>query len=93
MSSFTIQEQFNNYLDILNKIHVIDHDIDASINEVEINDLAERRTAYKHRLQHVTKSLVTSLNEMGKKYPVQNNLANQTTYIYTEGDKLMFEYH
>ncbi|KLT66994.1 hypothetical protein [Pedobacter sp. BMA] len=93
MSSFTIQEQFDNYLDILNKIHVIDHDIDASINEVEINDLANRRTALKNRLHHVTKSLVNSLNEMGKKYPVQNNLANQTTYIYTEGGKLMFEYH
>lgn len=93
MSNYTIQEQFNQYLDLLNKIHNIGHDIDASINEVEIKDLEAKRTAFKRRLQMVTKNLVDSLNKMDSRYPIHNYLGNRTTYLYTENNKLMFEYH
>jgi len=93
MSTYTIQQQFNQYLDILNKIHNIGHDIDASINEVEIKELEEKRTAFKNRLQLITKNLVKSLNSMDSKYPIHNYLGSRTTYLYTENDKLMFEYH
>ena len=93
MSTYTIQEQFNQYLDLLNKIHNIGHDIDASINEVEIKDLEAKRTALKHRLQMVTKTLVASLTKMESRYPIHNYLGNGTTYLYAENNKLMFEYH
>lgn len=93
MSSYTIQEQFNQYLDLLNKIHNVDHDIDTSINEVEIKDLEGKRASFKYKLKIVTKNLVTSLNEMDSRYPIHNYLGNQTTYLYAENNKLMFEYH
>lgn len=93
MSTLSISEQFNNYLSLLNKIHNIDQDIDALINEVEINDLKEKRAAHKKSLQMVTKIIVRSLKDMGAKYPVHNYLANQTTYLYVEDDKLVFDYH
>ncbi|MCX2575188.1 hypothetical protein [Pedobacter sandarakinus] len=93
MSKLSIQEQFNNYIELLNKIHNIDQDIDALINEVEITDLKEKRIIYKKTLQMVTRNLVASLKDMDSKYPIHNYLANQTTYLFTEGDKLMFEYH
>lgn len=92
MSTYTIQEQFNQYLDLLNKIHNLGHDIDASINETEIIDFEAKRTAYKNRLQMVTKSLIASLKDMNSKYPIHNYLGNQTTYIYVENNRLMFEY-
>lgn len=41
----------------------------------------------------VTKILVASLNEMDSRYPIHNYLGNQTTYLYAENNKLMFEYH
>ena len=93
MSKNTIQEQFNSYLELINKIHTIGHDIDASINESEIKDLEERRATYKNRLQIISKNLVNSLSEMGNKYPIHNYLANQTTYLYVENGTLKFEYH
>jgi len=93
MSNYSIQEQFNQYLDLLNKIHNFGHDIDASINEVEITDLEAKRTVLKHRLKMVTKTLIASLNQMGSKYPIHNYLGNGTTYLYAENNKLMFEYH
>lgn len=93
MSSYTIQEQFNQYLDLLNKIHNIGHDIDASINEVEIKDLEAKRASLKYRQQMVTKSLVASLKDMDSRYPIHNYLGNRTTYLYVKNDKLMFEYH
>jgi len=91
MSTDTIQQQFNQYLDLLNKIHNIGHDIDASINEVEIKGLEEKRTTFKNRLQMVTKNLVTSLKSMDSKYPIHNYLGKGTTFLYTENNKLMFE--
>ncbi|RBQ06664.1 hypothetical protein [Pedobacter miscanthi] len=93
MSTYTIQEQFNQYLDLLNKIHNIGHDIDASINEVEITDLEAKRTVLKHRLQMVSKTLIASLTKMDSRYPIHNHLGNGTTYLYAENNKLMFEYH
>jgi hypothetical protein len=93
MSTYTIQEQFNQYLDLLNKIHNLGHDIDASINEVEISDIEAKRNFYKQRLQIVTKSLISSLKEMEGKYPIHNYLGNQTTYLFVKDNKLRFEYH
>jgi len=93
MSTYTIQEQFNQYLDLLNKIHNLGHDIDASINEVEIKDIEAKRATLKQRLQMVTKSLVLSLKDMNSKYPIHNYLGNQTTYLFVEDNKLVFEYH
>lgn len=93
MSTYTIQEQFNQYLDLLNKIHNLGHDIDAAINEVEILDMEAKRTTYKQRLNMVTKSLISSLKNMNGKYPIHNYLGNQTTYLFIENDKLAFEYH
>ncbi|TCD08281.1 hypothetical protein EZ449_12810 [Pedobacter frigidisoli] len=93
MSTYTIQEQFNQYLDLLNKIHNLGHDIDASIDETEITDLETKRYTCKQRLQMVTKSLVNSIKDMDSKYPIHNYLGNQTTYIYVEDNKLVFEYH
>lgn len=93
MSTLSIPEQFTNYLSLLNKIHNIDQDIDALINEVEINDLKEKRSALKKNLQMITRNIIASLKDMGTKYPVHNYLANQTTYLFVENDRLMFEYH
>lgn len=93
MSQFTIQEQFNNYLSLLNKIHNIDQDIDALINEVEIADLQEKRLLSKKRLKLVSDELIASLKEMGNKYPIHNYLAGQTTYLFVKDGKLSFEYH
>lgn len=74
-------------------MHELGHDIDAAINQVDISDYEDKRTAYKRRLQIVTKNLVDSLKAMDMKYPIHNYLLNQTTYLYVEDDKLMFEYH
>jgi len=93
MSIYTIQEQFNQYLDLLNKIHNIGHDLDACINEVEITALEAKRSSYKHRLQLVTKNLISSLKTMDSRYPIHNYLGRGTTYLYAENNKLMFEYH
>lgn len=93
MSYLSIAEQFNNYLSLLNKIHNIDMDIDALINEVEIEDLKAKREVHKKSLQMVTRNIVTSLKDMGAKYPVHNYIANKTTYLYAENDKLVFDYH
>jgi len=93
MSTYTIQEQFNQYLELLNKIHNIGHDLDACINEVEINALRIKRATYRSRLQMVTKNLILSLTEMNSRYPIENYLGKGTTYLYTENNKLMFEYH
>ena len=93
MSKNTIQEQFNSYIELIDKIHTLGHDIDASINESEIGDFEEKRLIYKNRLQMVSKNLVASLKDMGNKYPIHNYLANQTTYLYVEDDALKFEYH
>jgi len=93
MSQFAIQEQFNHYINLLNKIHNIDQDIDALINEVEISDLREKRSIIKKRLKHVSDELVSSLIKMGNKYPIHNYLSGQTTYLFVQDGKLSFEYH
>ncbi|WP_316831711.1 hypothetical protein [Pedobacter aquatilis] len=93
MSTLTIQEQFNEYLKLLNQMHNIDQDIDGLINEVEITDLQEKRSYYKKRFIRVSGDIVAALEDMGAKYPIHNYLANQTTYLYVENGKLLFEYH
>jgi hypothetical protein len=42
MNTYAIQEHFNQYLDLLNKIHKIGNDLDACIIEVEITALAKK---------------------------------------------------
>ena len=93
MSKNTIQEQFDRYIMLLEKIHALGHEIDAAIEEVEINTLTLERKKYQKRMRAVVKNLVGSLSEMGTKYPIHNYLANQTTYIFALDDKLMLEYH
>jgi|GEM_PF-957236 len=91
MSKVSIQQQFNDYLQLLNKIHNLDQDLDGLINEVEISALQEQRSFNKKKLKRVTKDLIESLNVIGEKYPIQNYLANQTTYLYVQDEKLVFE--
>lgn len=93
MSTYTIQEQFNQYWDLLNKIHNIGHDLDACINEVEITALETKRASFKNRLQLVTKNLISSLTAMDSRYTIHNYLGRGTTYLYAENNKLMLEYH
>ena len=93
MSKNTIQEQFDQYVLLLEEIHAFGHEIDAAIEEVEINALILKRKRYKRKMQSVVRNLVNSLSEMGTKYPIHNYLANQTTYIFALDDKLMLEYH
>ncbi|RZK20916.1 MAG: hypothetical protein EOO86_02825 [Pedobacter sp.] len=93
MSKNTIQEQFDQYVMLLEEIHALGHEIDAAIEEVEINELMLKRKRYKQKMRRVVKNLVDSLSEMGTKYPIHNYLANQTTYIFALDNKLMLEYH
>ena len=93
MSKDTIQEQFDRYLSLLEQIHTLGHEIDAAIDEVEINELMLKRKRSQTKMRTVVKNLVTSLSEMGTKYPIHNYLANQTTYIFALDNKLMLEYH
>ncbi len=86
-----IQEQFNNYLQLLEKMHVLGHDIDASINETEIRDIEEKRAIHKARMRITYKNLIAALKTKGNKYRVYNTLAQQYTLLSVIDGKLVYE--
>lgn len=91
MNIKTIQEQFNIYIDLLDKIHTLGHEIDASINESEIKDIEDKRLQYKTKMKLVRKHLLDLVGQNGEKYPVYNELAEQNTLLSVEDGKLVYE--
>lgn len=91
MNIKTIQEQFNIYIDLLDKIHTLGHEIDASINESEIKDIEDKRLQYKTKMKLVRKHLLNLVGQNGEKYPVYNELAEQNTLLSVKDGKLVYE--
>jgi len=90
MSTKAIQEQFNIYIDLLDKIHTLGHEIDASINESEIKDMEERRMQYKIRMKMIRKNLIQMVGNE-EKFPVYNELAAQNTLLSVQDGELLYE--
>ncbi|KQS35661.1 hypothetical protein [Pedobacter sp. Leaf194] len=90
MTTEHIQEQFDNYIRLLEKAHEIDNDIDASITETEISELEEKRLRYKNRMKAIRKNLISLIEESGEKYTVYNTLTKKQTSLYVEEGNLKY---
>jgi len=92
MNDLTIQEQFNDYLNLLSKIYLLNNDIDATIDEVERYRYKECRIKYKQELNSVSEQLITLISSKDRKVLVYNHLAKQKTLVLVEDGRLVFEY-
>ncbi|MDQ0638482.1 uncharacterized protein (DUF2342 family) [Pedobacter sp. W3I1] len=90
MENDNIQEYFTTYIELLDKIHTLGHEIDASVIETDIEDIIEKRLKYKTRMDMISKKLITALKDKGNRYPVYNALAQKNTLLSVIDGKLEF---
>ena len=90
MENNNIQEYFTTYIELLDKIHTLGHEIDASVIETDIQDIIEKRSKYKVRMQMVRNKLIIALKDKGNRYPVYNALAQKNTLLSVIDGKLEF---
>jgi hypothetical protein len=90
MENDNIQEYFTTYIELLDKIHNLGHEIDASVIETDIQDIIKKRSKYKAKMDMVSKKLIMALKDKGNRYPVYNVLAQKHTLLSVINGKLEF---